>query len=272
MTHVLIVGAGFCGRYALQALKSVSRETQVSATSRSSVPIGFDSVFAFGEEIDFSTITHLVMTAAPEVSGDPFLTRYGGCDFPSLKGVVYLSTTVVYGDAGGAFVDEESSLLGTSERALRRIAVEKAWVSRFSCPVTLLRLAGLYGEGRNALLDLAAGTARRTYKEGHVFNRIHGADVGRAIAYFVTHPFLGAVNGADNAPDASHKVVDYAASLTGLPLPPLVPLDVATLSPMALSFWQDHKRVRNNRLRSLVGDLLYPDYRAGLRALWAAQT
>jgi hypothetical protein len=271
MTHVLIVGYGFCGRYIAEAIKLVSRETKITVTYRGEKPDGdYDAALTFGDVHDFSSVTHLIMTAAPTDLGDPFLAHYGSCDFPALKACQYLSTTVVYGDAGGAWVTEQSDLLGHSERGLRRIAAEQAWMAfgiTHSVPVSLLRLAGLYGRGRNALLDLADGSARRSFKNNHVFNRIHGADVGRISACLVDNPTHGALNMADDEPCASHLVVEYAAELLGVAPPPLLHVDDATLSPMARSFWADHKRVDNALVKSLTGALLFPNYEAGLRAL-----
>ncbi|MDP2412219.1 MAG: NAD-dependent epimerase/dehydratase family protein [Pseudolabrys sp.] len=191
--------------------------------------------------------------------------------------VVYLSSLSVYGDHGGAEIDEDAALKATSVRGRERIAAEEAWrqFGRASgCPVAILRLAGIYGPGRNALITVAKGEARRIVKPGQVFNRIHVADIAQAIAAAFERRADGVFNGADDEPAPPQDVIAYAANLLGVPPPPEMPFEEAkrTMSPMARSFYAESKRALNRRLKTGLGvTLRYPTYREGLDALFAAR-
>jgi nucleoside-diphosphate-sugar epimerase len=191
--------------------------------------------------------------------------------------VVYLSSISVYGDHGGADVDETAALLPRSERSRERIAAEDAWRDfgrATGNPVAILRLAGIYGPGRNALVTVAQGHARRIVKPGQVFNRIHVADIAQAIQAAFARKAEGAFNVTDDEPAPPQDVIAYAATLLGQPLPPEISFDDAraSMSPMAQSFYAENKRALNHRMkRELAVKLLYPHYRAGLDALLAAR-
>ena len=221
-------------------------------------------------------ITHLLVSAPPDPVGDPVLDRHGGdiAAMPGLRWLGYLSTTAVYGDRGGGWVDETSPLLPTGERGRRRVAAEKGWLDLWrdqSVPVHIFRLAAIYGPGRSTLDGLRAGTAKRIDKPGQVFSRIHVEDLASVLIASMTHPRPGAVyNVCDDDPAPPEAVVAYAASLLGMPPPPLVPLAAAGLSPMAQSFYDDNKRVANALIKKELGiKLRFPDYRAGLAAILA---
>ncbi len=191
--------------------------------------------------------------------------------------VVYLSSLSVYGDHGGAEIDEDAALKATSVRGRERIASEEAW-RQFGrdtgSPVAILRLAGIYGPGRNALNTVAKGEARRIVKPGQVFNRIHVADIAQAIAAAFERRADGVFNGADDEPAPPQDVIAYAANLLGVAPPPEIPFAEAerTMSPMARSFYAESKRALNRRLKSGLGvTLRYPTYREGLDALFAAR-
>lgn len=191
--------------------------------------------------------------------------------------VVYLSSLSVYGDHGGAEIDEDAALTATSVRGRERIASEEAW-RQFGrdtgSPVAILRLAGIYGPGRNALNTVAKGEARRIVKPGQVFNRIHVADIAQAIAAAFERRADGVFNGADDEPAPPQDVIAYAANLLGVAPPPEIPFAEAerTMSPMARSFYAESKRALNRRLKSGLGvTLRYPTYREGLDALFAAR-
>jgi nucleoside-diphosphate-sugar epimerase len=218
--------------------------------------------------------THVLSSVPPEAGGDPVLAHHGVdlARLHRLRWVGYLSTTGVYGDRAGDWVDESSPLAPTGERGRRRVAVEQAWLDlwrRHGLPVHIFRLAGIYGPGRNALASVRDGTARRIIKPGQVFSRIHVDDVVQVLRASMERPDPGAVyNVCDDDPAPPWEVIEYAAQLLGVPLPPAVPFEQAELSPMARSFYADNKRVRNGRIKRALGvRLLYPDYRAGLRAL-----
>ena len=189
----------------------------------------------------------------------------------------YLSTTGVYGDRGGGWVDETSRLQPTGDRGRRRVAAEQGWLdlwNRRGVPVHIFRLAAIYGPGRSAFDALRAGTARRICKPGQVFSRIHVEDLANVLIASMERPRPGAVyNVCDDDPAPPAAVVGYAAELLGIEPPPLVPIEAAGLSPMARSFYDDNKRVANGLIKTELGvTLRYPDYRAGLAAILAEET
>ena len=194
-----------------------------------------------------------------------------------LRSVVYLSTVGVYGDQRGAWVDEETTPRPDSERARERLAVEQAWQAfgeRSGKAVAILRLAGIYGPGRNALVQIARGEARRIVKPGQVFNRIHVGDIAQAIDAAFAHNANGIFNVADDEPTPPADPIAFAAQLLGRDPPPEIRFEdaVPSMSPMALSFWQDCRRVHNGKLKRELGvELDYPTYREGLRALFEAR-
>lgn len=221
----------------------------------------------------------LTLVSIPQnESGDPVLAAFGQALLRArrLRSIVYLSTVGVYGDRGGAWVDEETPPRPVSARGHGRLAAERAWQdlgARSGLAVVVLRLAGIYGPGRNVLTQIAAGTVRRIVKPGQVFNRIHVADIAQAIDAAFARRAAGIFNVADDEPTAPGDPIVYAARLMGRDPSPEIPFADAepTLSPLALSFWQECRRVRNDKLKRELGlMLLYPTYREGLRALAAA--
>jgi len=224
-------------------------------------------------------VTHLLVSVAPDATGDPVLALHSP-DIAAMSGLVwlgYLSTTGVYGDRGGGWVDETARLEPTGERGRRRVAAEDGWIKLWrerAVPVHIFRLAGIYGPGRSALDALRAGTARRIDKPGQVFSRIHVEDLASVLLASMKRPRPGAVyNVCDDDPAPAEAVVACAAKLLGMPPPPLVPLEAAGLSPMARSFFDDNKRVANRLIKTELGiGLRYPDFRAGLAAILADET
>ena len=212
-------------------------------------------------------------------TGDPVLGAFGEAlaRAPRLRSIVYLSTVGVYGDHGGGWVDEETPPRPDSERGRKRLAAERGWQdfgARADKAVGVLRLAGIYGPGRNALLQIAQGNAKRIVKPGQVFNRIHVADIAQAIDAAFARKAAGIFNVVDDEPTAPGEPIVFAAQLLGRAPPPEIPFAEAkpNLSPLALSFWQECRRVRNDKLKRELGvTLLYPTYRDGLRALFAAR-
>ena len=225
-------------------------------------------------ESAFDGVTHLLQSIPPDDAGDPVLAMHGATLAPlrRLRWFGYLSTTGVYGDRGGDWVDEHCDLQPTGERGRRRVAAEVGW-SRLlhaeGLPLHVFRLAGIYGPGRSALDGLRAGTARRVIKPGQVFSRIHVADIAQVLRASMARPNPGAVyNVCDDDPAPPWEVLEYAAELLGMPPPPAVPFEQAQLSDMARSFYDDNKRVRNERIKRELGvRLRYPDYRSGLTAI-----
>lgn len=221
-----------------------------------------------------SSVTHLLSSVPPDERGDPVLDVHGtGIDAaaPHLVWVGYLSTTGVYGDRDGGWVDEMSALQPTGERGRRRVAAEHAWLA-LSQPAHLFRLAGIYGPGSSALDTVREGRAKRIVKAGQIFSRIHVADIAQVLEASMARPHPGAAyNVCDDDPAPPSDVIAFAAALLNRPPPPEVPFEQAELSPMARSFYDDNKRVSNSRIKRELGVALqYPSYRIGLPAILAA--
>ncbi len=225
-------------------------------------------------------VTDVLSSVPPDGEGDPVLDHHHD-DLVAMEGVRwlgYLSTTGVYGDTGGAAVDETATLRPTTERSRRRVAAERRWLDLYhsnGLPVHGFRLAGIYGPGRNVLDQARAGTARRIEKPGQVFSRIHVDDVASIVRASMARPEPGGIyNVCDDEPAEPSAVVLYACELLGLQPPPVVSFSQAAeaMSPMALTFWRDNRRIVNRRLRDVLKvDLAFPDYRAGLRAILEAE-
>ena len=219
----------------------------------------------------------VLISAPPDERGDPALALFGQAiaSAPALQRVVYLSSVGVYGDCGGAWVDETRPPAPVSPRARRRLAAERDWQAfgqARGIAVDRLRLAGVYGPGRNPLDRLARGEARRIVKPGQVFNRIHVDDIAEIVARLIAAGGPGeAWNVADEEPAPPQDVVAFAAELLGVAPPDEEDFATARLTPMAASFYDDNRRVDVDKLRRALGyRWLYPTYREGLRALAAA--
>jgi nucleoside-diphosphate-sugar epimerase len=279
LSHLLCFGFGFSARaFAARLDKLVWK---ISATSRDAEGIseinaqGFHGL-PFDSTLRIATdVTHLLISAPPSENGDPVLQLFEEQLqrlSKQLKWVGYLSTTGVYGDRGGDWVDEDSPLEPTTARGHRRLEAERSWLrlqSEFGLPVHLFRLAGIYGPGRNTLLNVRDGSAKRIIKPGQIFSRIHVEDIAGVLAASISKPNPGRTyNVCDDEPGPPQDVVEFAADLLGLPLPPEIRFEDANLSPMAKSFYADSKRVSNKRIKSELGyRLIYPTYREGLTAL-----
>lgn len=220
--------------------------------------------------------THVLISAAPDADGDPALRLIGpqiARRAETLDWVGYLSTTGVYGDHDGGWVDEDTPLAPSSRRGQMRVAAEQAWADITGLPLHIFRLAGIYGPGRGPFAKLRKGTARRIIKPNQVFSRIHVEDIARVLRASIAQPHPGAVyNLCDDAPAPPQDVIACAAEMLGMPIPPEVPFDSAEMSPMARSFYGESKRVSNTRIKKELGvTLRYPDYQSALAAILAAE-
>jgi len=220
-----------------------------------------------------------LLVSVPPGEHDPVLRHFADiiAGAPQLQTIVYLSTVGVYGDHSGAWVDETTACTPASDRSRERLAAEQAWTAlgaRAAKPVAILRLSGIYGPAQNALVQVTRGSAKRIDRAGQVFNRIHVADIAQAIdAAFAGHAD-GIFNVTDDEPTPQGVPIAFAAELLGVSPPPEIPFaDAAkTMSPMALSFYGESKRVRNDKLKRELGvTLRYPSYREGLRALFDSE-
>jgi nucleoside-diphosphate-sugar epimerase len=282
MSTLVCLGFGYCARHF--AAEFGARFTRVIGTTRDPHKIAAEPVELLMFEGEYRSdelhkaiaqASHLLISAAPGEAGDPVLAELGHhiTAAPNLESIVYLSSTGVYGDHAGAWVDEFTATVPAHARGGARVKAEQDWQTlaraRRVC-LAVLRLGGIYGPGQNAFVRLLAGRAHRIDKPGHVSNRIHVADIAQAIEAAFTRRFDGVVNVTDGEPASPNEQIEHAAKLLGIEPPPLLPFDEATrrLSPFLMSFYEGCARVRNDRLKRELGvTLRYPDYRAGLRAL-----
>jgi nucleoside-diphosphate-sugar epimerase len=273
MPHLFCFGLGFSAKALASRLKA--RGWKVSGTSRS----GEDGTIVFDgtgplPPACFDGITHLLISVPPGESGDPVL-RHHANDLrqlaPALEWAGYLSTTGVYGDRHGEWVDETSPLQPSTARGHRRLAAENEWLA-LGLPLHIFRLAGIYGPGRNQLVSVLDGSAKRIIKPGQIFSRIHVGDIAGVLAASIAKPNPGrAYNVCDDEPCPPQDVVAFAAKLLGRTPPPEIAFGDADLSPMAKSFYAESKRVSNKRIKEELGyRLIYPSYREGLTALLAS--
>ena len=219
----------------------------------------------------------VLVSAQPDENGDPVLGALAEklAAAEKLRWIGYLSTIGVYGDHGGAWIDETADCRPTSRRSRQRLEIEQDWLAfgeRSGKPVQIFRLSGIYGPGRNPITKLRAGTATRLVKPGQVFNRIHVDDIAGVLMASIERPRAGAIyNVTDDEPAPPQDVVSFAAEVSGLAPPPETPFDPAKLSPMAASFYGENKRVSNALVKRELGySFRYPEYRQALRDLAAA--
>ena len=282
--NLFCFGLGYCADYL--SAKLIKQGWQISATCRTSEKAalleasGIRPVLLSGKKVtvtDLDKADHILISVPPEQDGSDPVINFAEAALAALqdqlKWVGYLSTTGVYGDHQGAWIDEETPAGLLSERGQRRVAAEAQWAAT-GLPMHYFRLAGIYGPGRNSLRALQNGTARRVVKQGQVFSRIHLADITRILEASMANPNAGrAYSVCDDTPAPPQDVVTYAAELMGVPPPALQDFATAELSPMARSFYGENKRIRNNRIKEELGvSLEYPNYRAGLSALWESET
>ncbi len=241
------------------------------------LPLLFDGEKLSAEvELALRAATHLIVSIAPEDDGDPVLRVIADAireKIPQLEWISYLSTVGVYGDHGGAWVDERSECRPVSNRSALRLAAEQEWLDagrKAGVPVAVLRLSGIYGPGRNAFVNLANGTAKRLIKPGQVFNRIHVDDIAGALWHLAGSNTGGVFNVTDDEPAPPQDVVSYAAGLMGIDPPPETPFETARLSPMARSFYGENKRVSNAAIKAAGYAFPFPNYRVALDHMWAA--
>jgi nucleoside-diphosphate-sugar epimerase len=276
--RLLVFGLGYTGTAI--GLAAAAGGYDVTATSRQpspAAPPGITVIPFERAEAAVAVATHCVLTAAPDAAGDPVLARYGEAiaSAPDLRWIGYLSSTGVYGDRGGAWVDEASAPAPTSRRATARLAAEEAWEAAAAArgaPVDIIRLAGIYGPGRSPFDDLRAGRARRIDKPGHAFGRIHREDIaeGTLAAMRQADGLSGTrvLNFNDDLPAEPAAVVEEAARLLGVEPPPLAPFAEAAagMTPMGRSFWAESRRVGSAWTQAALGRVWrFPTFHEGLR-------
>lgn len=272
--NLLIFGLGYTGRAIAAAARAAGHRVAVASRDPAATPPDGVALQRFAAP-DFAQVTHILLTAAPDPT-DPVLAAHRGAleAAPALRWIGYLSTTGVYGDRAGAWVDESTAPAPASPRTLARLAAEQAWATLSPrLAIDLFRTAGIYGPGRSAFDALRAGTARRILKPGHSFSRIHRDDIAGAVLAALTQtpsPGHRVLHLADDLPAENAAVIEEAACLLGLTPPPAIPFETArqSMSPMALSFWSENRRVASARTQQMLGyRWRYPTYVEGLRAV-----
>ena len=289
--HLFCFGYGYSCDYLGHLLAGSGEDWRIAGTTRDEdkfaqmsergiAPFMFDYDQPLSDPAGaLERVTHLLVSTPPDDEGDPAFLLHAQdilrvCK--NLEWVGYLSTTGVYGNTDGEWIDESAPLQATSRRGIKRAKAEEQWLSLHrssGLPVHILRLSGIYGPGRSALDSVRAGIARRIDKPGQVFGRIHVEDIAQAIKASMDHPMPGAIyNVIDNEPAPSHEVIAHACQLLGFAEPPLIPIEEADLSPMAQSFYDDNRRVKNEKLKNELGVALkYPTYREGLQGCLEAE-
>lgn len=284
--RIFIFGLGYTAQALARSLASsgwrIAGTTRDAAARQAMIEAGWE-VFPFDEGQPLAGFagalagaTHLLSSVPPSATGDPVIAAHGG-DIASMTGLQwagYLSTTGVYGDRQGGEVDESSERIPASERGRRRVMAEDSWLDLWSAhgiPVHVFRLAGIYGPGRNALETVRQGRARRIHRPGQVFGRIHLDDIVQTLMASIERPNPGtAYNLADDESAPPDAVIAHACELLGVDPPHLQAFDdvKGSLSPMALSFYGENKRVSNRRIKEELGvSLKWPTYREGLKGL-----
>ena len=278
---MLSVGHGFSARALADQL--VPKGWRILGTTRSAeksdaiAKTGVEPILWPGRDLAplLQEASCLLISAGPGSEGDPFLAEYSEQVRAArhLRWVGYLSTTGVYGDHQGGWVDEDTPLSPSTKRGQARVEAEAAWQAIPDLPLHIFRLAGIYGPGRGPFAKVRNGTARRIIKPGQVFSRIHVEDIAQALELSMAHPDPGAIyNLCDDDPAPPQDVIAHAAELLGVPVPPAVDFEEAEMTPMARSFYAESKRVTNERAKPDLGwQPRYPDYRSGLKDLLARE-
>lgn len=286
MTHLFCFGLGYSAQVLGRQLAAqgwrVSGTARTREAARALSEAGFDTLVfdglgpGAGVGDALRSATHVLISVPPDADGDPVIRHHGG-DLdasPAISWIGYLSTVGVYGDHGGAWVDEMTPATPASQRSRWRLAAEEAWLAlgeRSGKRTQIFRLPGIYDPGRSAIERVREGSAQRIVKPGQVFNRIHVDDIAGALAAAIAGRGAHHIyNVADDEPAPPQDVIAYAARLLHMPAPPETAYAQAKLSPMAQSFYAENKRVSNARLRGELGvDLKFPSYREGLQAILA---
>ena len=286
--NFLVFGAGFSGLTAIGAMMRRNPGAVIAGTTRDAEKAAnlqargitahvFDGALDSALENAILGATHILVSTAPTEDGDPVLNAAVDTigRAKNLQWIGYYSTIGVYGDAGGAWIDEDFPTQIHNPRIGWRLEAEAQWsalAAKRGLPLAILRLAGIYGPGRSAFEKLRAGTARRIIKPGQVFNRIHNEDIGEITALAAHRRLSGIFNIADDEPAPPQDVIAYAADLLGVVPPPETGFEAADLSPMARSFYAGNRRVRNAKIKAALGyGLRHPTYREGLAAILAGE-
>lgn len=279
--HLLVFGMGYAGTAIVERAKNSF--ATISATNRETVVGSSDDVQHLmfdGVSVDnrvaaaIETATHILVSIGPDANGDPVLEAGEMliASAPNLQWIGYLSTVGVYGDHGGDWVNEETICKPVSKRSIERLLAEERWqalAEKRDIPLAIFRLSGIYGPGRNALVNIEKGRSRRLVKKDQVFNRIHRDDIAQAVDKAMAMEVGGLFNITDDEPAPPQDVVTFVHGLKGSEPPAEIDFDTADITPMARSFYGENKRVSNAKSKSVLGlHYLWPDYRTAFNAMW----
>jgi len=272
MKQLFVFGFGYSARALSKHL--TGQDWQIEGTMREANTRGLMVWPGDNPILALNRASHVLISIAPNAAGDPVLREIGEyfrSNAHRFDWVGYLSTTGVYGDHQGGWVDEATPVAPSTMRGKLRVAAEQDWQAIPNLPLHIFRLAGIYGPGRGPFAKLQAGTARRIVKSGQYFSRIHVEDLAQIIAASMARPDPGAIyNVCDDLAAPPEDVIAYAARLLDLPVPVAEEFETAEMTPMARSFYAESKKVRNDRIKSDLGIALkYPDYKSGLQAILA---
>jgi hypothetical protein len=289
-SHLFCFGYGYCSDALVRTLRGdAAQDWRFSGTTRDSdkrlmmeqfgiKSFLFDATQPLSDpQLLLRDVTHILISTPPDDDGDPVFSFHADdiVKLPNVQWIGYLSSTSVYGDRNGDWVDETSELRPTSKRGTRRAKAEGQWLSLYkkhNLPVHIFRLAGIYGAGRSAIDTIRAGIAQMIDKPGHVFNRIHIDDIVQILQASMDKPQAGRVyNLCDDLATPGHEILTYACNLLGIKPPPLIPFEESGIPPIARSFYKDNKQIRNDRVKTELSiTLKHPDYRSGLQACLTA--
>lgn len=283
-------GYGYVAEHLAKVLKQQDPSWQICGTTRDVEKLSLmreDGVkaFLFSDQSVFTDpdfilngVTHILISVPPDDAGDLVFQAHARdiLRISTVKWIGYFSSTSVYGNRDGEWVDEESEIQPSSQRGSRRARAEQQWLKTrriAGIPINIFRVSGIYGPDRSTLDTVRAGNVRRIEKPGHAFNRIHVDDIVQALIASMDQPFPGDIyNLADDDPASSHELIAYACTLLGKIPPPVIPYDEADMAPITRSFYKDNKRVSNAKMKNKLGvKLKYPDYKKGLDAIYAAE-
>ncbi|AKK20312.1 NAD-dependent epimerase/dehydratase family protein [Candidatus Liberibacter africanus] len=282
--HLMIFGAGYTGKFIADEALQAGIHTSGTTRSVSNFPElqnkGISSFVFANQKIDTALreklyyTTHIVQCIKPGNAGDPCIISMGE-DFhrlvPHLKWIGYLSSTSVYGNREGQWVNENSFIHPISCIATQRVNAEKMWLSitkKLNIKVAILRLSGIYGPQRNPFITIKQKKSLRLIKQNQVFNRIRVEDIARSVIFLINNHLGGIFNISDDEPAPPQNIIMEAASLMEISPPPEKYFNITDISPITRFFYADNKRISNAKIKSLGFHFLYPNYRISLKQLW----
>ncbi|CAN0595033.1 unnamed protein product, partial [Ectocarpus sp. 12 AP-2014] len=274
--HLLIFGYGYTSSNLAKSLNQ--NKWNICGTSRSKTKDEYCDIINYEKftiEKALKISTHILISIPPNDQGDIVFQDFKNLivRYSNIKWIGYLSSTAVYGNHNGAWVNENSKTNPSSQKGTNRKLAENQWIKfgkENNISVNIFRLSGIYGPNRNALLQVKNGKARSVYKKGQVFSRIYTSDIVQIIERAMEKAFKNEIfNLADDYPCSTIEINSYAANSLKLPEPEIINYEKANLSEMAKEFYRDNKRISNQKIKEMLDITLeFPTYREGLNQLF----